>query len=279
MHAKSADIAALKRRFALVDKSAWGITASGQIPGQAGGEASIGSALNGGLARGGLHEVFARSTADSGAASGFTLALAILASGDKPVVWVRQDFARIEAGGLYAPGMAELGLDPRRVILVQVRDVPGVLRAGEEAARCPALGAVLIEAWGDHKMLDLTASRRLALAADNSGVSLLMLRAGAPPAPSAAMTRWEAAPALSTPLAANAPGAPAFALTLLRRRGGAMGGKGIVEWNRDRRTFIDRTDIAAARSAHQLSGAPLSGGVVSLPANGSLAEADIRHAG
>jgi len=276
MHRKSADIAALKRRFALADRSVWGVAPSGQMAGGAG----VGAALNGGLTRSGLHEVFARSTAASGAAAGFTLALAILAAGDKPVVWVRHDFARVEAGGLYAPGMAELGLDPRRLILVQARDVPGVLRASEEAARCSALGAVLIEAWGTHRMLDLTASRRLALAADNSGVSLLMLRAGAAPAPSAAMTRWEAAPALSTPLVANAPGGPAFALTLLRRRGGAVGGpvgvKAIVEWNCDRRTFSDRL---LTLSAKQLPGTPLSGGVVSVPADGSAAAPDWRRAG
>jgi protein ImuA len=276
MRTKSADIAALKRRFALVDKSVWGIAASAQ----AASETGIGAALNGGLARGGLHEVFARSTADSGAASGFTLALAILAAGDKPVVWVRQDFARIEAGGLYAPGLVELGLDARRVILVQVRDVPGVLRAAEEAARCPALGAVLIETWGAHRMLDLTASRRLALASDASGVSLLMLRIGASPAPSAAMTRWEAGPALSRSLEADAPGDPAFALTLLRRRGGAAGGKWlegrkIVEWNRDRRTFIDREGVASAT----VLASPLSGGMVSVPAHGSPVEDDVRRAG
>jgi protein ImuA len=276
MHRTSADIAALKRRFALADRSVWDTARSGQLACEAG----VGAALNSGLARSGLHEVFARSTAAFGAAAGFTLALAILAAGDKPVVWVRQDFARIEAGGLYAPGMAELGLDPRRLILVQARDVPGVLRASEEAARCSALGAVLIEAWGAHPMLNLTASRRLALAADNSGVSLLMLRAGAAPAPSAAMTRWEAAPALSTPLVANAPGGPAFALTLLRRRGGAAGGpvgaRTIVEWNRDRRIFTDRL---LTPSAKYLSGAPLSGGVVSISTDGPATAPNWRRAG
>ncbi len=60
----------------------------------------------------------------------------------------------------------------------------GILRAGAEAARCPAVGAVLMEPWGEARPLDLTASRRLTLAADQSGVTVFLLRARPrPPGP------------------------------------------------------------------------------------------------
>ena len=45
--------------------------------------------------------------------------------------------------------------------------------------------------WGGHpKSLDLVAGRRLAFAAAESGVTVLLLREGADEMPSAAQTRW-----------------------------------------------------------------------------------------
>lgn len=227
------------------------------------GSVQLDAALRGGLARGALHEIFAAQTADEPSASGFAVALAVRASEARPVVWVRQDFAGIEAGEIYAPGLAELGLSPDRVIFVRARDGPAVLRAGEEAARCPPLGAVLIEPWGSPRMLDLVATRRLALAAARSNVPLFMVRAGAQPEPSAALTRWRVRAALSAAIEADAPGRPAFNVELLRDKAGAAGRNWIVEWDRDQRIFNDSP--------------ALSGGMVSLPAGGSP-DADARRA-
>ena len=238
------------------------------------GLSSLDGALQGGLVRGGLHEVFAAATRDEPSAAGFAIALALRASDKRPVVWVRQDFAGIEAGEVYAPGLNELGLSPDRLILVRARDGPAVLRAGEEAARCGPLGAVLIEPWGAPRALDLAASRRLALAAAQSGVSLFMVRAGASPIPSAAATRWRVSAAPSVELEANAPGHPAFAITLLRHKAGASGRSWIVEWDRDACVFKDVVfkDITSAEE--------VAGGMVPLPAGGpDHADEDVRHAG
>ena len=232
------------------------------------GSGQLDAALQGGLARGALHEIFAAQTADEPSASGFAVMLAIRASEKRPIVWVRQDFAGIEAGEIYAPGLAELGLSPDRLIVVRARDGPSVLRAGEEAARCPPLGAVLIEPWGAPKALDLVASRRLALASARSNVPLFMVRAGAQPEPSAALTRWRVRAALSKALEADAPGHPAFNVELLRDKAGAAGRNWIVEWDRDQRIFKDRIRESVPA---------LSGGVVSLPTGGS-ADQDSRRA-
>ena len=255
MPANAHDLDALRRQLSALDRG-MGPVAHAVAPL---GYAPIDAALGGGLARGALHEVFA-ATADAAAATGFALALALRAAGERPILWVRQDFSGVETGELYAPGLAELGLGPRRLILVRVRDGPGVLRAAEEAARCSSLGAVLIEPWGAPRALDLTATRRLALAAEVSGVPLIMLRMAAAPAPSAATTRWEVRAAASSPLEANAPGHPAFAITLARQKAGAGDKTWTVEWDRDRREF---RSLASA-------GATLSGGVVSVPADGPL---------
>jgi protein ImuA len=247
------DLDALRRKIATVEKSF-----SAPVPAFSSGASDLDAALGPALSCAALHEVFAARSPDAVAAAGFTSALAMRAAGKREIVWVRQRYGEMEMGGLYAPGLAEFGLDPRRLVLVDARDPSDVLRAGEEAARCSVLGAVLIELWGDPKALDLTASRRLALAAERSGVTLFMLRAGAHPAPSAALTRWSVRPAPSVPLEADAPGHPSFAVTLLRNRTQAEGRTWHVEWNRDDRSFK--------------SLAPVSRALVPVPADGSPAE-------
>ncbi len=87
--------------------------------------------------------------------------------------------------------------------------------------------------------LDLTASRRLLLAAKQSGVSLLLLRVDAMPMASAAETRWQVTAAPSRALAANAPGAPCFDVKLLRCRSRPAGQSWRLEWDRDRKLFRD----------------------------------------
>lgn len=198
----------------------------------------VDAALGGGLARGALHEIHAATGADNVAASGFSLALALAAApAGRPIVWVRQDYAAQEGGELYGDGLAALGLDPAALILVKLRDPLAVLRAGGEAARCGALGAVLIEPWGEPKALDLTVQRRFALAAEASGVTVFLLRPGARPMPGGAETRWQIASGPAAPMAMNAPGHPTFDLTLLRHRHGPPGGPWRLEWNRDDKFF------------------------------------------
>jgi protein ImuA len=200
----------------------------------------VDEALGGGLSRGGIHEVFAGEVGDGAAAAGFAVALALRNAGPAGrILWVRHEMAGLETGSLYAPGLGQLGADPDAFILVAIRDVEAALRAADEAMRCAALSAVIIEVWGEKRVLDLTASRRLSLAAEKSGVTGLFIRAAADPSPSAALTRWSVKAAASTPLAAGAPGSPAFDLELLRHRAGLSGGPWRVEWNRDQRSFRD----------------------------------------
>lgn len=209
------------------------------------------------LARGALHEVQAAYGADLPAATGFVLALALRAGGAdvrRPILWVRQDFAEAELGRLDAPGLASLGLDPSRLILVRAPDAAEVLRAAGDAVRCPGLGALVIEPWGEPKTLDLTATRRLSLRAASSGVTSFLLHAAARPAPTAVATRWRVAPAASGPGApeeADAPGSPAFTATLLRHRGGeggrpVEGGTWNLEWDHEACSFRDLVPLPRA---------------------------------
>ena len=198
----------------------------------------------------------------------------------RQILWVRQDVLDAETGRLHPPGLAELGLDPARILLVRARDAQDVLRAGAEAARCSALGAVLIEPWGEPRLFDLTASRRLALAAEASGVTTVLLRASARQDASAARTRWLVRALPSRALEANAPGDPAFSLRLLRDRGGLGEREWRVEWNRDRQSFHERAAFQERPAFHERAGsqgraqdaAPLSRPLVPFPADGPAAE-------
>jgi protein ImuA len=215
------------------------------------GHDTLDRALGGGLARGRLHEVFAPDGGDAASAAGFAAMLALRLQEDTqaPLLWLRGANSARQGGGLYAPGLIELGADPARLLLAEAPDPLALLRCANDAARCAGLAGVVIESWGRMPALDLTASRRLALAARASGVTLLMLRLAAEPMPSAAETRWRIAAAASapssseaigltkTPLEADAPGPPAFEIELLRWRSGPAGLSRRVEWNRDLRSF------------------------------------------
>lgn len=204
----------------------------------------------------GLHDLYAAAPADAVAVNAFGLGLAVEAARGRPVVWAVHEAMSQETGRPYAPGLSEMGLRPLNLLLVRARDVRALLAAGEDALRSPSVGAVVLSAWGEAKAMSLTASRRLLLAAQAGGGAVFLARAGAEPAPSAAETRWSVQAVASTPLEGDTPGRPAFSATLLRHRGGVAPRTWIMEWDCERRMFVDRNAEAA----------PLSGGVVSLAA-------------
>ena len=215
------------------------------------GHEALDAELGGGLLRGRMHELFAAEAEDGPSAVGFAAMLALRAVERRsPIFWLRTDEAERGDGLIHAPGLVELGGDPDALVLGQAPDARSLLRIAADSARCPGLGALIVEARGKCPLLDLTASRRLALAVEQSGVTLFLLRLEAEPVPSAADTRWAVSAAPSQALEANAPGAPAFDIELLRRRSGPSGMRWRMEWNRDRLSFTDPA---------------LSGAVVSLP--------------
>jgi protein ImuA len=213
------------------------------------GHADADATLQGGLAIGAVHEVFAEAGRQSAAATGFVAGLAGRAAARRPLVWVRQDFTEIESGALSMSGLAELGLDPCLLVTVRAADVDTALRTAADALACEALGVVVLEVWGEARQLDLVASRKLTLAAQASGVTGLLLRVAAEPQPSTAETRWIVRAAHSPPAAPLVPavplmpaapwsawGAPVFDAQLVRNRHGPVG-RWIMEWKCDECLF------------------------------------------
>ena len=159
-----------------------------------------------------LSELFAGHPRDGGWI-GFLLAQI---EAGKPLLWVQERMAILEAGRVYPPG-----LPTRHLIHVTARDARSALWAMEEGLRCSGLGAVIGELWGDPASLDFTATRRLAVAAERSGVAAWLVRLGGSANLSGARMRWRIAsrPSLAHPLDPRAPGAPAWDAELFRARG------------------------------------------------------------
>ena len=220
--------------------------------------------LDGGLRRGDLHEIFAETTDQAQAASGFALGLALRVEAPA-LLWVVDRRVMPETGLPYGAGLKTWGLDPSSLVLVRVRDAAQLLAAGEEALASGAAGAVILTGWGEARALTLAASRRLAFAAAKGGCTAFFVRADAAPAPSAAHTRWLVSAAPSEALEARAPGRPAFRASLLRSRAGVPPRTWIMEWDRGTRSFVEPS---------------ASGGLVSLPRHRSagVGSGEIGHA-
>ena len=215
--------------------------------------------LAGGLRRDALHEAYAEGREDAAGAMALALLVAWLnhvrdGGGQKSIIW-----ARVRCPSLpYGPGLVELGIDPEVLTLLILPDSQAVLRAALDSVRQGAAGTVLIELRGRQPLLDLTATRRLALAAQESETMVWLVRGEAQPVSSAAQTRWRVAHAPSgevtagaASLGAGAGDRPAFDLTLLRHRGGREGLHIRMEWDRDTASFQPTPD----QSAPPLSGA------------------------
>ena len=205
-----ARIARLERRPAPHAAASWrfGVAAIDQhLPG-------------GGLLPGALHEVAGEGTdIEQGAAASLFLA-GLLARRRGPVLWA------VMRADLFAPALHAAGLHPDRVVFAEAGQ-DGLL-VMEEALRHPGLAGVV----GEVGRMGLTASRRLQLAAEASGVTAFALRRfhhASDPAlaePNAAVTRWRVAARPSPPPLPHAPEVPGLArarwqLDLVRCRGGA----------------------------------------------------------
>ncbi|TYP65904.1 ImuA family protein [Stutzerimonas stutzeri] len=171
----------------------------------------------GGLALGCLHEVAGSGAgADDGAAAA-CFAAGIAARLPGQVLWC------VTRADLFAPGLAQAGLTPDRVIHVEAGDETSVLACMEEGLRHGGLAAVVAEIG----RLSMTASRRLHLAAKNTGTTGIALRrwrwladADDFGQPTAAMTRWRVSERPSSALPVPGLGRALWLVELMRARAG-----------------------------------------------------------
>ena len=204
---------------------------------------------------GSLHEVFADTLLNSGAALGFALAQAksLLAAGRPAILYIQLQSDALETGFPYQFGLKHFGLTTEQVVFVRPQTIMELLWAIEEAIACRAVAAVVADIVHAHKALDFTASRRMSLRAAASGASVLLVRYARDREASAARVRWKIVPELSgsPPFDERAPGPPRWRVVLEKGRLGqrkvAPGGEEyLVDWSEN--GFV-LADIESGKSA------------------------------
>ncbi len=188
-------------------------------------------------------------------ATGFLLSL--LPETTRPALWIQDRASRQENGQIYGPSLPAFGMD-RPVLQVHVSHPRDVLWAMEEGAACAGLSAVIGEIHGAPAVLDFTATKRLAMRADASGVPVFLIRSGDPGGLSAARERWRvgALPSQPDPLDVQAPGKPHWDADLFRartRRPGRWRAQYDPDAKRaaDRLRLVSRTDDRALEAGDQ----------------------------
>src|SRR5262249_14826355 len=156
------------------------------------------------------------------AATGFTLALAARVPGGRQrhTLWIQTDYAANESGNLYGPGCDLFGLPARHLLILKVPRPIDALWAMEEALKSRALASIVAELPADAPLADLTATRRLAVAAREGESFAFMLRHCPSPLTSSAETRWEIAALPGKPDRFGGLGPTAFVLSLVKNRSG-----------------------------------------------------------
>jgi protein ImuA len=175
---------------------------------------------------GAVHEFLSAGAEERAATGGFVAGLlGGLMSKGGVCVWISA------ARRVFPAGLKGFGIDPERVIFVDLKNEKQVLWAMEEALTCEGLGAVV----GEVREIGLIASRRLQLAVERSRVTGLLLRHDARSLNAiACVARWKISP-LPSELEANMPGIgyPRWRVELARVRGGRPG-VWMMEWSAGR---------------------------------------------
>jgi protein ImuA len=185
------------------------------------GDSLIDAALpGGGLSLGAVHEVVGAGPEAMHRAQVTMFCAGVLGRLPGHVVWTAPRDVP------HSPALASAGLDPGRVIHVSAGDSKTVLIVMEEAIRHTGLAGVVGEV---DRAVGLSASRRLLLAAEQSGVMGLLVRRARPGheteiEPTAAYTRWRVSASPSGPPLFWSPETPGvgralWKLELLRCRG------------------------------------------------------------
>lgn len=167
----------------------------------------------GGLLTGALHELGGSPELADDASATIFLA-GILARAEGPIFWC------LRWRDLFAPALSLAGLHPDRVIHVEAGSDTNVLLAMEECLRHQGLGGVV----GEVTKYSTTASKRLQLAAEASGVPAFIFRRACKTdghaEGSAAVTRWRITASPSENLGIPALARPRWRVALERARGG-----------------------------------------------------------
>ena len=169
-----------------------------------------------------LHEFLITSLEEASATGGFVAGLSgALMQGGGAAVWIGPERK------IFPPALKQFGIDPERILFIQLKKEKEILWALEETLKCPALSIVI----GELPALDFTTSRRLQLAVEHSKATGFILRhASRPPQTNSCVARWEISALPSEPQE-GLPGIefPRWRVELLKIRNGRPGAW-TVQW-------------------------------------------------
>lgn len=171
---------------------------------------------NGRFPVGCTHELLYSTAEDHAATNGFiSVLLSSLMQFDGAAIWVSASRT------LFPPALKRLGVQPDKIIFIDLKKENDILYATEECLKCKAIAAVV----GETKLLSFKAPRRLQLAAEQSRVTGFLVRPQLKTVnTTACVSRWRIT-ALPRTLPDGMPGIgfPRWQVELLRVRNGKPG--------------------------------------------------------
>ena len=170
---------------------------------------------------GAVHEFISNAKEDAAATNGFIAGLISQLMKKGTAVWVSSKRT------LFPPALSVFGIEPERIIFIDLWRQKDVLWAIEEALKCDAVSAVI----GELSELSFTESRRLQLAVEQSRVTGFIHRYN-PKSENvtACVTRWKIKPFASETGGIPGIGFPRWNVQLLKVRNGKPGAWQI-EWS------------------------------------------------
>jgi protein ImuA len=171
---------------------------------------------------GAMHEFMANRPEDAAASCGFIAGIVsgLMKQGGASI-WISASRT------LFPPALKAFGIEPDKIIFIDLQREKDLLWAMEEALKCDGLAAVI----GEIKELSFVASRRLQLAVEQSQVTGFILRCNARNiGTTACISRWQIT-SLPSMLEGGMPGVgfPRWQVQLLKIRNGKPGAWDI-EW-------------------------------------------------
>ena len=184
---------------------------------------------------GAVHELVCANAGQAAASEGFVGGLlSVLMQNGGACLWVGL------SQSVFAPALSAFGIEPHRVIFLNLLRDEEVLWVMEEALKCMGLAAVI----GEVSALDFKQSRRLQLATEQSKVPGFVLRnASGKLGSTACAARWQVKP-LPSETVNGLPGLglPRWQVELLKVRNGQPG-SWVVEWDEGRFVHIDEAAV------------------------------------
>lgn len=129
-----------------------------------------------GIFQKGLHEIVAANGSHHPAALAFGLLAAHATADHRPLLVVSLDHNDQDNGRLYGAGLAALGIDPMLVFEAKTRTEKDLLWTVEEGVSCAGLAAVIAVLDRKERLYGFTASRRIKLRQEKTGIPVFLAR-------------------------------------------------------------------------------------------------------